>query len=214
MSRMRQVPALFICLMLISGCSILGIRSEYEQPDYEVIEQLGELIEIRSYEPRTAAEATLDGEDIVQGRNAAFRLLFDYISGTNQINTNISMTTPVESADKSEVIAMSSPVETSQTDKNRVSMRFFLPSTYDRETAPKPRDARVKIISIPAQTVAALRFSGFANEEAIAAKKKQLLNALPSASWKPVSKPTVYFYDPPWTIPYFRRNEVVVPVVR
>jgi len=211
---MKQIPVLFACCMLIAGCSIFGIRSDYEQPAYDVIEQLGDSVEIRSYGPRLAAEATVDNEDIVEGRNSAFRLLFDYISGSNQVNENITMTAPVESAETSEVISMTTPVETSQTNNSSVYMRFFLPSKYDYKTVPKPLDPRVSIISIPARTVAALRFSGLGDEQTVAAKKKQLLNALEGASLNPASTPTVYFYDPPWTIPLFRRNEVVVPVVK
>jgi len=211
---MKQIPVLFAYCMLIAGCSTFGIRSGYEQPAYDVIEQLDDSIEIRSYEPRLAAAAFVNEEDIAEGRTAAFRLLFDYISGSNQINENIAMTAPVESAEMSVMISMTTPVETSQTEDSRVHMRFFLPSKYDHETVPKPRDPRVRIIGIPARTVAALRFSGLGDEQAIAAKKKQLLNALEGTSWNPASTSTVYFYDPPWTIPFFRRNEVVVPVVK
>jgi hypothetical protein len=211
---MKQITVLFICSVLISSCSFLGIRSGYEQPRYEVVDRFGEFIEIRAYEPRLVAEASVEGMNLAEGSNASFRLLFDYISGGNQTAAKISMTSPVESAKTSEKITMTAPVETSRTEDSRVYMRFFLPGKYDRETAPKPLDQRVRIINIPAQTIAVLRFSGLGNEKTVAAKKRELLNALAETSWRPASTSVVYFYDPPWTITLFRRNEVVVAVVR
>jgi hypothetical protein len=208
---MRTLILLALCAALISGCSVFGVRSDSEKLPYEVVEQKGELFEIRAYKQRLAAEVGVDPAD---GRNASFRILFDYISGGNQAAAKISMTSPVESDKVSEKISMTTPVETSQTGDNRIYMRFFLPGKYDRETAPVPLDQRVKIISIPAQTIAVLRFNGSGNEAAVAAKKRELLNSLADISWRPNSNPVAYFYDPPWTLPPFRRNEVAVSVTR
>ncbi len=211
---MKKISILFVCSLLIAGCSVFGNRSGYEQPGYKVVESLGESTEIRAYEPRVAAEARVENEDLDEGRDAAFRLLFDYITGSNRTDAKIAMTVPVESADTSEKIAMTAPVESSRTGDNEVYMRFFLPAKYDRETAPKPLDERVKIVDMPVQTVAVLRFSGVAGEETVAAKKRELLHSLKSTAWRPLSDAVVYFYDPPWTLPFFRRNEVVVAVGR
>lgn len=211
---MKQISILFVCSLLIAGCSVFGNRSGYEQPGYKVVESLGESTEIRAYEPRVAAEARVENEDLDEGRDAAFRLLFDYITGSNRTDAKIAMTVPVESADTSEKIAMTAPVESSRTGDNRVYMRFFLPAKYDRETAPKPLDPRITIVDVPVQTVAVLRFSGVGGEDSVAAKKRELLHSLKSTAWRPLSDAVVYFYDPPWTLPFFRRNEVVVAVGR
>lgn len=211
---MKQISILFVCSLLIAGCSVFGNRSGYEQPGYKVVESLGESTEVRAYEPRVAAEARVENEDLDEGRDAAFRLLFDYITGSNRTDAKIAMTVPVESADTSEKIAMTAPVESSRTGDNRVYMRFFLPAKYDRETAPKPLDPRITIVDVPVQTVAVLRFSGVGGEDSVAAKKRELLHSLKSTAWRPLSDAVVYFYDPPWTLPFFRRNEVVVAVGR
>jgi hypothetical protein len=71
-------------LVLLSGCSVVGIRSGYEQPAYTVLERIGETVEVRRYCSRFAAEATVKAGDAEAGRNEAFRILFDYISGANQ----------------------------------------------------------------------------------------------------------------------------------
>ena len=211
---MKQISILFVCSLLIAGCSVFGNRSGYEQPGYKVVESLGESTEIRAYEPRVAAEARVENADLDEGRDAAFRLLFDYITGSNRTAAKIAMTVPVESTDTSEKIAMTAPVESSRTGDNRVYMRFFLPAKFDRETAPKPLDPRITIVDVPVQTVAVLRVSGFGGEDTVAEKKRELLRSLAMSPWKPLSDSVVYFYDPPWTLPFFRRNEVVVAVGR
>lgn len=208
---MRRVFLILGISMLISGCSFFGVRSGYEQPRYDVVEQQGS-VEVRSYETRVAAEARVEADGTDDGRNRPFRLLFDYISGANQSGSKIAMTAPVESDRVSEQIAMTVPVETARSDDDGVYMRFFLPEKYDSETAPKPLDERVTIVSVPQQTVAALRFTGFGSEETVKEKQSELLASLEGTEWRAVGAPTAYFYDPPWTLPFLRRNEVVVAV--
>lgn len=211
---MKQISILVVCCLLIAGCSVFGDRSGYEQPRYKVVESLGEAIEIRAYQPRVAAEARVTNQDLDDGRDAAFRLLFDYITGSNKSAAKIAMTVPVESTDTSEIIAMTTPVESARTGDDQVYMRFFLPAEFTPATAPTPSDDRVKIVDVPVQTVAVLRFSGLGGEDAVAEKKRALMGALSTTSWRPVSEAVVYYYDPPWTLPFFRRNEVVVAVAR
>ena len=74
--------------------------------------------------------------------------------------------------------------------------------------APRPLDPRITIVDVPVQTVAVLRFSGFGGEDTVAEKKRELLRSLATTSWKPLSDSVVYSYDPPRTLPFFRRNEL------
>ena len=208
---MKHVTAGFL-LLALSGCSVFGLRGDYEAPEYDVATRLSEDIEVRRYQPRLAAEATVEAEDLDDGRNQAFRLLFDYISGENRGEARIAMTTPVETAQTAETIAMTVPVETAPGEDGQVRMRFFLPGSYDAGSAPKPLDPRVQIVSVPAQTVAVLRFSGSRSETAVAARTQDLMRALKQSAWVASSTPVAYFYDPPWTLPFFRRNEVAIPL--
>ncbi len=194
-----MLRATFLALgtVVLSGCSVFGIRSEYEQPGYTVAETLGDAIEVRRYDQRTAAEAVVEADDAMAGRSAAFRVLFDYITGANQPQAEIAMTAPVETASKG---------------TGRVAMRFFLPSSYTPETAPRPTDPRVQIVAVPEETVAVLRFTGSTRPETVDGRKAELLGALERSNWQPSGEPVAYFYDPPWTIPFLRRNEVAVPV--
>lgn len=194
---MHRIFVIIIAIFL-GSCSMVGIRSGYEQPSYEVVEKISDQLEIRHYGLRLAAEATVDSDDYDSGKNAAFRLLFDYISGSNFLQKEINMTSPVEAvADKA----------------NTVRMRFFLPGKYNSNNVPDPIDSRVRVVMVPEQFFAVLRFSGSASEEAVANKKLELLQLLETQAWEISGSSSVYGYDPPWTLPFFRRNEVILPVV-
>jgi hypothetical protein len=191
---------------------VFGIRV-YEEPRYEVIERIGDRVEIRRYAPRLAAEVELasPGE---AGRSEAFQLLFAYIAGANRASVagsdNIAMTMPVELAGQQR-LAMTVPVQTSEAAGDR-HMRFFLPAKYQRDTAPKPADPRVRLVTASEGTIATLRFSGTGGDRDIRQRQAELTERLAAARWRPTSEPYVLFYDAPFTLPFLRRNEVAVAV--
>lgn len=211
---MHRIVTVTVASLLLAGCSVFGVRSGYEQPAYSAVEQIGETVEVRRYAPRIAAQASVDAADTEDGMNDAFMLLFDYISGENRADTSIAMTTPVETAQSPEQIAMTAPVETARTEDGETRMRFFLPAKYDAGSAPEPRNPRVSIVELPAETMAVLRFSGLRRDSTVATKKDELLAALEATPWRATAEPVALFYDPPWTLPFFRRNEVAVAVTR
>lgn len=211
---MRQLITLTVAAGLLAGCSVFGVRSGYEQPPYEVVEEIGDAIEVRRYGARVAAESRVETADRDEGMDDAFMLLFDYITGANQTEASIAMTAPVETAQTSEEIAMTVPVESARNDDGILYMRFFLPAEYNAETAPRPTDPKVSIVALPEQTFATLRFTGLGSESSVTAKKQELLASLDGTPWRPTAKPVALFYDPPWTIPFLRRNEVAVAVER
>jgi hypothetical protein len=195
---------LFI-LVLFSGCSMFGIRSGYEQLSYNIIENFND-IEIRNYPKRVAIEI----QDAENDREAFFAL-FDYISGKNINNANISMTSPVEVSRENLKITMTSPVEKKNIN-NKVQMRFFLPKELTIENSPKPINPKVKVIEIPEQTFAVLNYSGFNGNEKFNAKAEELKLILSKSLYKIVGEPTYFGYDPPFTIPFLRKHEVLIPV--
>ena len=177
-------------------------------------ERLGD-VEIRRYAPRLAAETTVAG-DAYRARGEGFRRLAGYIFGGNQRRARIDMTAPVAQSSagagaSGERIAMTAPVGQAPSDAGWV-IRFFLPAALS--DPPAPNDARVRIVPVPEETVAVLRFSGTTAEDAVADRRKALMAALSGTAWRPAGEPTAWFYDPPWTLPPLRRNEVAVPVAR
>jgi len=207
---LRRYSATFLLLVIVmpflSGCSVFGVRSGLEQVAYKVIDKVG-VAEIRQYPKRVVAEVSEMNDE-----SAAFMLLFRYISGENTAASSVAMTTPVQVDKASTTIAMTTPVEVSKAVADTGRMRFFLPSSFTRDTAPQPIDPRIKIVELPAEVLAAVTYSGFGSGDRFRRQSHRLLHALAGSRWKVVSAPTFFGYDPPFTIPFLRRNEVVVRV--
>ena len=210
---MRKPLAVSLTTLLLAGCSLFGDRSSYEQPDYTVLASIGPSAEIRHYAPRLAAEATVEAESEESGRNAAFRLLFNYITGGNKPAESISMTTPVATGTQAETISMTAPVQTAA-GTGTASMRFFFPKAYTADTAPEPLDPRIRIITLPAETMAVLTYTGSTGEDKASKQRAALSEILESSDWQAAGPPSAMFYDPPWTLWFLRRNEVALPVTR
>ena len=200
--------------LAVAGCSVVGVRGSTEEPPYTVDARIGDAttgeVEVRTYGPRLAAETFVDADEEA-ARNAGFRRLAAYIFGGNTAKQDIAMTAPV--AQTSESIAMTAPVAQESVTPGRWRIRFFMPGRYTLATLPRPNDSAVDIVEVPAQQVAVLRFTGDRSAAAVAAKQRLLVDALAAAAWLPDGPASAWFYDPPWTLPWLRRNEVSVPVV-
>jgi hypothetical protein len=200
---MALVPGL-----LLGACSVVGVRSAPE-PAATVIDHVG-AVAIRRYTPVMAAETTVAGTELY-ARSVGFRRLFAYITGRNTAHGKIAMTAPVAQA-ASEKIAMTAPVAQTQTADGAWTVRFFLPRGMTAATAPQPLDPRVVIVPVPARDMAVLRFSGQATPASVADEADRLDAALANSRWQADGPLVAWFYDPPWTLPPFRRNEVARPV--
>ncbi len=184
---------------------------EVEQPSFEVISVVGP-IEIRHYGPRLAAEADMGpGSGIEAEQEATFMALAAFIFGQNRQGPAVAMAVPVSVEKVTAPIAMTAPVAVEPGEQGQV-MRFFMPAEYTLETLPRPGDDRVRIVTVPAQTLAVLRFAGEADDDRVAAKSAEVLAGLAGSDWEPVGEPGFFGYDPPMTPPELRRNEVFVEV--
>lgn len=198
---------LAFCLMVALGaCSVFGSAAAPE-PAYTVVRSDGDF-EIRDY-GALAAVAT----PMADSQRAAFGRLFDYISGENKGATEIAMTAPVlQSAEAGTEIAMTAPVLQSFGADGEREMVFVLTDEYTAATAPEPADPNVRIADIPPRRVAVYRFSGSFSDNAIADATETLQQWISDQSLSPVGLPESAGYNPPWTLPPFRRNEVLIPI--
>ena len=182
-----------------------------EEPKYTLIEK-SDAFELRAYAPKIIAETIVSG-DLDDASSAGFKLIAGYIFGNNTSrsggNEKISMTAPVTTEAKSEKISMTAPVTMEQTD-GKWRMHFVMPSQYTMETLPKPNNPAVILREIPTSNYAVIQFSWFAGEEKVAKKTAELMAWLGSKNITPTGKPELARYNPPWTPPFLRRNEVMV----
>lgn len=208
-TRLLRLLMVSILSIALPACSLLGIRTT-PTPDYAVISKEGK-IEIRQYPALLIAKTFSTGNHKESG-NKAFRILFDYISGKNQSAQKISMTAPViENASRSnEKISMTAPVVVSQTTEQGTPWAFVMPASYTQQTLPIPTDSRILIEEIPAKRVAALRFSGRWSEKRFEKNKQELAGYLKTKNLRPHGDFALAFYDPPWTLPFLRRNEILI----
>ena len=193
-----------------AGESIVGVRHRTEETAYTV-EQRIEGAEIRRYGPRIAAETTVNaGEEAA--RSKGFRRLAGYNFGGNHGDAKIAMTAPVAQQSVGEKIAMTAPVAQHAGGDDQWVIRFFMPADKTMDSLPQPDNPAVRLVTVPAETVAVRRFTGSRSTSAVAVQTAALVRALEKAGLHADGEPAAWFYDPPWTIPMLRRNEVVVTV--
>lgn len=205
---MMNIPKL-IGQIADSALGVVGVRIGTEEPHY-LQRALTETVEIRQYGPRIAAETTVTG-DKQSALSTGFRRLASYIFGGNHRNTEIAMTAPVGQS-RGEDISMTAPVSQAGSADAGWTVRFFMPSKWSMETLPTPDDDDVRLVTVPAETVAVLRFSGDRGPAAVAENIEELLKTLRDNDIEPVGEAVGWFYDPPWTLPFRRRNEVAVTI--
>ena len=198
-------------LTLPLGCTLFGKRGGYEEAGYSAIEN-DDAFEVRQYEARVVVQTVVDADFKTAG-NQAFRKLFKYISGNNRASSKIAMTTPVI-ADEStgEKIAMTTPVMGEQQSTDRWCYRFVLPATYTLANAPQPTDPEVTLAELPARKVAAIRYTGRSSEQRMREKTAGLQAWITAHAYEATSEPQFAGYDPPWTLPPFRRNEILIEI--
>ena len=201
---------LVVSFFLVS-CTMLGpIMSDVEQPIYDVLSTFENgKIQIRQYKPMIIAEVKVRGE-----RNEAigdgFRLLADYIFGNKTVMKKA--TTP-ESAPQpaNKKIAMTAPVQ-QQANDNQWSVSFVMPAEYHLETLPQPNNKAVKLRLVPEKRFVAIQFSGGNSESTISKHEKQLARSVDVNQLQILGPPKYAFYNPPWTLPFLRRNEIMFEI--
>jgi hypothetical protein len=193
--------------------------------------------EVRRYAPMIVAETWVEG-DLSDGSNDGFRVIARYIFGANRSRAGegserIAMTAPVTMEARSERIAMTAPVtmdlpatrpaESSQATpvesgaqaaprEGRWRMHFVMPSKYTMATLPEPTDPRVVLREVPAQKIAARTFSGFVTNARVASETEALQAWISARGLQAAGPAQLARYNPPWSIPFLRRNEILIPL--
>ncbi len=205
------IAVLFLIWITYGYLSVRNIES----PKYEVL-SADRSFEIRNYESFIIAETTVDKKSYQKSTNQGFRIVADYIFGNNTKQDKIAMTAPVvtesskengENDSVSEKIAMTTPVVTETEGDGKMKLYFVMPSEFKLDELPTPNNAQVSLIQIPAETRLVLNFSGWATESKIDAKIKALKDYASEKNLE-IGLVQVAQYNPPFTPPFMRRNEI------
>lgn len=183
-----------------------------EEPQFSILEKTPPF-ELRSYAPMILAEVKVEG-NLDEASSQGFRLIAAYIFGQNQVSEKIAMTSPVAvegQAPQSAKIAMTSPV-TIESNAGQWTISFVMPAEYTMESLPKPLNSKVQLRQIPAVKRAVISFTGFYNENKIAERTLELEEWMKSKNLQGTGAPKFARYNPPWTLPFMRRNEIMIDI--
>ena len=170
------------------------IPEKYYEPYFEVI-QTDSDIEIRQYSENIIAKTSLRDGDIGQN-NSMFRILADYIFGNNLERKQIPMTTPV----------------VTKYNDNNYEMIFFMLDSKEIKHLPKPLNKNVILEKFSLNKVVAIKFSWWASENNIAKHDRILRKYIDENNLEVISDLIVAQYDPPFTLPNYRRNELMYQI--
>ena len=182
---MKFYLLLFCTLSFFSYSNVMA----YEEANYQVIKK-NQNYEIRKYSNRLAVET------IEYNRSSGFRKLFNYISGNNNTNEEIKMTTPVTRIEKN----------------GNMTMQFYLPLKFNEENTPVPSNPDIKILKIKEGYYAVIKYSGRASDKNFIKHKSILENELKKDDMSILSPPIKATYEGPFTLPMNRRNEVMFEI--
>ena len=178
-----------ILSLVLLGLIITSNSMAYEEANYEVVKK-NNIYEIRKYSDRLAIETSISNE------GSSFRKLFNYISGNNEKNEEIKMTTPVTQMEK----------------KGSMTMQFYLPSRFNKDDIPSPSNSDIKILNIKGGYYAVITYSGRASDKNFIKHKSILENELKKDDISILSLPIKATYNSPFTLPLLRRNEAMFEV--
>ena len=201
----------------IGGAAALGavlwgpIASQVERARYKRVARERD-IEIRDYTPLIVAETAVSGDRETAIRQG-FRTLADYIFGNNTAFSVVAMTAPVTQQPRNENVEMTAPV-TQQVNGADWTVRFVMPARYTIDTLPLPNDPAVSLKQVEGKRYAAVRFSGLARDATLRQYTERLEKFISAKGLRPLSSPAYAFYNPPWTLPFLRRNEIMIEVAR
>jgi hypothetical protein len=214
----RKALAMYLVIALVvafGAWTAVGAASTHdiETPDYQVVSTHDEY-EVRKYEPYIVAEVTVAGgyrESLYSG----FRKVADYIFGNNTRADSIEMTTPVlqKEGPRTEKIPMTAPVlHEESANEGSYLVAFIMPKDYTMESLPQPNNEEVQLREVPAKRYAVLRFGAYATEGRTHRKTSRLQDSLTRDGVETIGEPIVAQYNPPWTPPWARRNEILIEI--
>jgi|TARA_B100000767_G_C19566041_1_gene451149 hypothetical protein len=183
-----------------------------DEPEFNLIFKDNNF-EIRQYKPKILAQISVSG-DFDDASSKGFKILADFIFGNNisaSGSLKIDMTTPVVMEPLSKLIDMTTPILTEGENKDWI-VSFIMPKEYLLNTLPKPNNRDIKITSLPAEKYAVIVFSGLVRESSFDKQATLFFNFIKNKNLTTIGAIQIARYNPPWTLPFFRRNELMIRI--
>ena len=204
----RKALAAAIVLSSVLGANL---TMAVEEPQFETVLK-DEAFEIRRYPPLVVATTQVPG-DMDAASNRGFRTIADYIFGNNVAtpagaSAKIAMTAPVTVAP----IVPATSAATSDMAAEQWQVAFVMPGQYRLDTLPRPKNEAVTLRELPAHTTAVLSYSWLNSETKVQQKTDELRAWMKSRQLEALGPPRLARYDPPWTPPMMRRNEIQIDI--
>ena len=192
-----------------------------EEPPYQVLQQDG-AFEIRQYAPQLVAQTWVEG-DMDAASNRGFRRIANFIFGNNQVpnsdqSASIAMTAPVTVEPVTPPMTMTGPLSLSPTSPAPIEsatkwrIQFVMPKSYTLATLPQPRSEAIEVREVPSKTILVHRYSWFNTTSRVQEKIDATLQWAQQHALTVIGTPQLARYDPPWTLPMFKRNEIHVEI--
>lgn len=194
------MPSKALLWIFFLSWSLMGssMAQTVKEPAYTLLKNEPPF-EVRDYGALTVAETLIEGDFDVAG-SLGFRRVAGYIFGKNQ-----------NAKGESEKIAMTAPV-TMEAQNQQWRLHFVMPQGMTLDHLPKPVDANVQLRELPAQRMAAVRFSGLTTAASIERQTQLLKDWLVRNNLPFEDRPQVARYNDPFTLPWNRRNEILIPL--
>lgn len=182
-----------IIAIVFVGIQLFSLKSQKNIETYPyVVNKKYDQFEIRSYKATLFTSVKLSSKKYKEASSKGFSILAGYIFGNNNRNEKIAMTSPV-----------------SMSLKDSTTMMFMVPKKYKKETLPQPNLSNIKFKEEPAKTVAAINFSGWANDKKIKKYKQKLKDALEKEGILYKNRFQFLGYNAPYEV-FNRKNEIIV----
>ncbi|MCX7121759.1 MAG: heme-binding protein [Gammaproteobacteria bacterium] len=204
---MLKSTILYLILLLIITLFLVWQMTAFKapEPNYHVLKNDGD-IQVRGYPALIVAQVEVSGKRAA-AISAGFRLLADYIFGKNDGGRKIEMTAPV--IQEGSKIPMTAPVLQEKKNEQWV-VRFIMPNSFTLQTLPKPNNKLISLIALPVKKYVAIRFSGMSTQANLDSHQKKLMAYISNHHLNTSGDPIYAFYNPPWILPFLRRNEIMI----
>jgi len=185
--QMRVIIIIFFLNMLVS-------EQFYKEPSFDILKK-SKNIEVRLYKENIIAKTSVPIED-EKIDNSMFRTLASYIFGENERRQRIPMTAPVTTIKNEETY----------------DMIFYMLNVENIDELPNPTNPNIEFEKLNLGKCVSISFSWLTNDFRVKYYKKQLKKYVEDNGYTAISPFMLNRYDSPWTLPWNRRNEILVKI--